>query len=299
MRKVAFKKYLLTCGVAVVAAGALGLIGAQSAFAQEITATDGAIVKAVKAGKSVSRYDFNGDGVGDAVSFATDEVDSDGYYTALDLHIGDASLNLIKDGYFYSPKVTIVVLDTGKKYIPYVNVTAAADNDYLSVSALYELQDGKIVKALDCKNPNIVLGDRYSHGTNNALESVSGKNLKIACSTQPYACGILSYSYTFTNANGSLVRTNASATAKATFAKDGKAIAYATATKAFKLYKSTACTSSYAVKKGAKITVKGVYLNEKDKLIKVKVKGGKTGYINAKSYKSTTGPLFKEAVFAG
>ncbi len=294
------KQALLLAGCTLLAGG-LGLVSAQSAQAAQLSASDGACVKIVKkADKAVTKFDYDADGTTDAVSYT---LKANGeQYSKMTLKIGDMSQVIISGSAFYKPTVYLIQMDNGRSF---VYVLAQSDNDYVVLSKMYKVKNGKIVAALNLSNKDVKFGTKIAAHDAAVLKVIKGNAIKISYSAQPYACGAIDYNYTYNcSKKGVFTRAAQEVSAKCTFINKNKRLTSSPIIAKVVAYKTAAAKKgqTLTIPAGATVKVIGVNLTSSKKLLKVKYTANKVttqAYIDASKYTSSKKALFKYATFAG
>ena len=291
----------------VFAAAVAGIAAAAPAYAA-VSASGGASSADLTWTEPSSAYDMTGDGVGDAIEFATDIVhEEEGAYEGLTLKVGDASKRLLpRDAYFYYVKAVYMDLVSadadGGAHTPLLWVSAVSDNDYQLLNAVYRVSAGKIERVFDLQKNESVIGARYAHGRNAEVTRIKGDMLTLRFGPMTYTAASVSYSYKYRYNfySGELMRVDADkiASAKASFWDDnGVQRAYSPTVRSVRLYSKAGGKRYSTLAAGTKAKVTGVYTTSSTKLLRIKTSAGKVGFIKLQT--SGKAPLFKYARLAG
>lgn len=301
MTACSIKKQALLLAGCTLLAGGLGLMSAQTAQAAQLDAGDGACIKAVKkADTAVTKFDYDADGTADAVSYT---LKANGeQYSKMTLKIGDMSKVIISNSAFYKPTVYLIQMDNGQSF---VYVLAQSDNDYVVLSKMYKVKNGKIVAALNLSNKDVKFGTKIAVHDAATLKLIKGNTIKVGHSAQPYACGAIDYDYAYKcSKKGVFTRTAQEVSAKCTFINKNKRLTSSPITSKVVAYKTAAAKKgqTLTIPSGTTVKVIGVNLTSSKKLLKVKYTVSKVttqAYIDASKYTSAKKTLFKYAAFAG
>lgn len=237
-------------------------------------------------------YDVTGDGVKDTVRFKNSDY-KDSYYCTLEVIInGDVALK-VKDIDYYG--VNPVFIQT--KNHRYLLISAYCDNDYLTLSRIYEYVDGKLIQRM---NLNTVAGKIFYQYNPNVYD-VKDKSFRIKFSGQSHMLANTDTAFKFNvKSTGALSLANTSSSVrymnKRINGNTGKLYSskYLVAVKKLQAYRSSKGTKkAFTVKKGTKLKITKVSISGKTARYYCITSSGKKGWLVSKQN------VFKDLMYAG
>lgn len=256
----------------------VGLAAAAPADAHAATASKGAKIYTLKAGKTYKSYDITGDKKADRIKIAPIKQ-YDGYFTGLKITVNGKTAYLNKKivCYLGTTQIKLIKLKNGQAFLYLLSFVNNPDTD---VNTVLTYKSGKLKTAIDCKK---ALGKKFGwDGTYGAVAKVSGNTITMTYSTSSYMFGPVEATYQYTYKGGKLKQA-----ATGTFKIPVKQKSFK-ALKNIPVYKNTACKAKkFTIKTGQK--VKFTNISVKGNTVRVKVNaGGKTGWIKcATGYESS------------
>ena len=232
-------------------------------------------------GTSVNKdYDVTGDGVKDTVRFKKLDY-KDSYYCTLEVVING--------------KVALKVIQT--KNHGYFLISTYHDNDYLTLSRIYEYVDGKLKQRMNLNTVAVKIFYQY----NPNVYAVKDKSFQIKFSGQSYMLAKTDTAFKFNvKSTGALSLANTSASVryinKRMNGNTGKLYSskYLVALKKLQAYRgATGTKKAFIVKKGTKLKITKVSISGKTARYYCITSSGKKGWLVSKQN------VFKDLMYAG
>ncbi|MEE0706916.1 MAG: hypothetical protein UCH28_11120 [Adlercreutzia sp.] len=256
---------------------ALGVAATAPANAHAATASNGAKIYTLKAGKTYKSYDITGDKKADRIKIVPIKQ-YDGYFTGMKITVNGKTAYTNKKivCYLGTTEMKLIKLKNGKAYLHLFTFSGNPADE----NTLLAYKSGKLTTAIDCTK---ALGKKFGwDGTYGAVAKASGNTLTMTYSTSSYMFGPIEATYKYTYKGGKLQQASTGTFSIPAKQKSFKAL------KNIPVYKNTACKAKkFTIKTGQKVKFTNIYVKGNTVRVKVNV-GGKTGWIKcATGYESS------------
>lgn len=237
-----------------------------------------------------TNYDVTGDGVKDKIEF--DKINHNGsYYCALDVKInGEVALNVEDTEYGRLEPVFIQTKDHG-----YILICAYHDNDYQTISRIYEYVDGKLKERMNLDN---IAGKVYYQYSSNVYATkedyfqirFDGQTNMLAKTKMIFKLKVgTEGKLSVANKTVAVYYSNKRMSDAKNYTSK-----YLTAAKKIQAYRSSTGTKkAFSIKKGTKLKITKVSVQGSIARYYCVTKSGKKGWIKSKIN------LFKDLMYAG
>lgn len=227
------------------------------------------------AGKTYTAYDITGDQQADTILISQEKMyhnnDDTGVYQSMAVTVNGQKVYSLNKVYFYLA-VKLYTLENGT---PYLYIDATSDDYGVTVSGLFQYQEGKLKKVLDFHN----IAQKCGVGQGAVVKAVNGNTLTVEYEMESYALSHLQMRCRYQYSNGTLKPTTKTAalrnigfkTAPRTLKTRIRLTAYAS---------TTSNKKTFVIPAGKSVKVDRCYFNKKYMRFRVKYKG-KYGWIKA------------------
>lgn len=238
-------------------------------------------------------YDVTGDGVADMIAFEKLNEDVNGVFNGFKVIINNNEVLKEENVDYWDLRPELIQT---KDHV-YLFITTCHDNDYLTLSKIYEYADGKLEQRLDLDS----VAGKIFYQYNPTIYDVKDDYIEIKFDGQSYMLARANLRFGFrAGVDGKLSVTNKTTTVsypkKRMNMNTGKIYTskYLVTTKKLQAYKSSSGTKkAFTIKKGTKLTISRVSVSGKKARFYCKTNAGKKGWLDSKQN------VFKDLMYAG